>query len=142
MTAVGYVVKQMTVKTKQGTAAEVAQECAITGLRETPTQDTQTTQTACPDGTLTDTGPVSWTVDVGYNTSLRPDAFHRLLLDHLGEDVTLTWEPDPVNDPGRKREATVKLAAPAADYTVGSWATATVSLPVQGTIRTIDPVAP
>jgi hypothetical protein len=142
MSGIGYVVKTMVVKTKQGTAAEVAQECAITGIRETPTADVQTTQTACPDGVLTDTGPTSWTVDVSYNTSLKPDSFHRLLLDHVGEEVTLTYEPDPVGDPGRKRSATVKLVAPAADYTVGSWANATVSLPVQGTISTVDPAAP
>jgi hypothetical protein len=142
MTAVGYVVKAMTVTTKQGTAAAVSQECAITGIRETPSATTQTTQTACPDGTITDTGPTSWTVDVSYNTSLDPASFHRLLLDHTGEQVTLTWEPDPVNDPGRKRTATVTLVAPASDYTVGSFATATVSLPVRGGIATVDPVAP
>lgn len=139
MTAVGYVVKTMTVQTKVGTAAAVDQQCAITGIRETPTATTQTTQTACADGSITDTGPTTWTVDVGYNTSLHPDSFHRLLLDHAGEQVTLTWEPDPVGDPGRKRTATVTLVAPASDYTVGSFATATVSLPVRGNIATIDP---
>lgn len=142
MTAVGYVVKEMTITTKLGTAAEVAQQCAITGLREVPTQNTVTTQVACPDGSITDQGPATWAVEVGYNTSLRPDSFHRLMLDHVGEQVLLTWEPDPVGDPGRKRQATVRFSAPAADYTVGSFATATVSLPVQGGIATIDPVAP
>lgn len=142
MTAVGYVVNTMSVKTKVGTAAEVEQQCAITGIREVPTQSTQTTQVACPDGSITDNGPVSWAVEVGYITSLRPDSFHRLMLDHLGELVQLTYEPDPVGDPGRKRTATVRLAAPSADYTVGSFATATVSLPVQGSIATVDPVAP
>lgn len=142
MTAVGYVVKEMSVKSKLGTAAEVEQQCAITGIREVPTQSTQTTQVACPDGSITDNGPVSWAVEVGYNTSLRPDSFHRLMLDHVGEQVQLTWEPDPIGDPGRKRSAMVRLSAPSADYTVGSFATATVSLPVQGTISTIDPVIP
>lgn len=139
MTAVGYVVKRMTVTTKKGTDAAVARECAITGIREVPSQSTQTSQTACADGSITDTGPATWTVEVGYNTDLRPDSFHRLLLDHDGETVTLTYEPDPIGDPGRKREATVTLAAPSSDYTVGSFATATVSLPVRGSIATIDP---
>lgn len=142
MTVIGYVVKTMSVKIKRGTATAVEYQCAITGVRESPTRSQVTTQVACPDGSKTDQGPTTWTVDVGYNVSNLPDSFHRILRDHDGETATLTVEPFPVQEPGHTVEYDVVLSAAGADYTVGSFGSATATLPVTGKPRNVDPVAP
>jgi hypothetical protein len=142
MSVVGYVVNTMSVKIKQGAATAVEYQCAVTGVRENPTRQQVTTQVACPDGSKTDQGPTSWTVDVSYNVSNVPDSFHRIMRDHDGAAATLTVEPFPVQEPGHLVEYDVVLSAGGADYTVGSYGTATVTLPVQGKPRNVDPVGP
>lgn len=139
MSGVGHVVRQMIVKLNPDGDTPVAYECAVTSVKETPNRSVVTTQTACPDGTLQDVGPTSWSVDITYNTSFLPGSLHRLLLDNDGAVGDLEWEPDPINEPGTKRTATVVLTAGGVDSTVGNYATAQVSLPVQGTITTVDP---
>jgi hypothetical protein len=121
-----------------GAGAAVAYECAVTAVQEGPTRDTVTSQTACPDGSITDVGPDTWTLTIAYNTSYLPGSLHRLLLDNSGATATVVWEPDPVNEPGTLRNYEVTLVPGAADYTVGAYANASVELPVHGTPTTTD----
>lgn len=139
MTAVGYAVKAMNITIKRGTSAAVEYECAITGVQEGEQHDTVTSNTACTDGSITDTGPSSWTVTVGYNVSNLPASLHRILRDHAGESAVLSIEPFPVHEPGTKIEYDVTLTPGPADYTVGAIGTASVVLPVKGSPRTVDP---
>jgi hypothetical protein len=142
MAGVGYVVKRMTITIKRGTDAAVAYECAITGVTETETHDTATSQTACADGTITDVGPSSYSVTVGGNVSLAPSSLFRVLREHAGSAAVLSVEPFPDREPGHKVEWDVVLVGPGADYTVGSFSAFSVELPVTGAPRFVDPVAP
>jgi hypothetical protein len=139
MGAVGYVVKTMTVTLKIGTAAAVDYECEITGVTETETHAEQTSTTACADGTITDVGPSSWSVTVNHNVSLLPASLFRVLREHAGEAATLTIEPFPVQEPGRKIAWDVTLIPSGGDFTVGSFAVSTPALPVKGSPQMIDP---
>lgn len=128
MTAVGHVVKLMSLKF--GTLTSV--ECAVTGVTLTPSQSTQTTATACADGSITDTGPSTWTLDVAYNLDPAAGSFSSYLADHEGEVVAVEWTPDPTNAPDRIRTASVVVVPGPEAYVVGSFAASSVSLPVRG----------
>lgn len=141
MSVVGYVVKTMSVKIKRGAAAAVAYECAVRGVTETPSADVVTTRVACPDGVKQDVGPASWSVAVDYNVSNLPASLHRILREHAGESATLTIEPFPIEEPGTFVEWDVVLTPAGGAYVVGSYGEATVTLPVVGAPRTVDPVA-
>lgn len=134
MTAVGYAVKSMVIK-----IGTTAYECAVTGVTETPTADTVTTRTACPDGVKQDTGPAAWTLTVDYNVSNLPGSFHRLLRDSEGDAATIEVEPFPLEEPGTKISYAVTLTPGGAGYVVGQFGTASVVLPVNGNPTTIDP---
>lgn len=140
MSAVGYVVKSMvvTIDPEPG-GTPVAYECAITSVIETPSNTTQTSQTACPDGTIVDVGPTSWSIDIAHNVSLLPTQLHRLLRDNEGKSATVVIEPFPIAEPGHKIEWDVTLVPPGGSYPVGSFATSTATLPVKGSPRNIDP---
>jgi ribosomal protein S8E len=142
MSAVGYVVKAMTLTVKIGTAAETSHQCEITGVTETETHSEQTSTTACTDGTIVDVGPSSWSVAIAHNVSLLPTSLFRLLRLHAGEEAVVTIEPFPVQEPGHKIQWTVTLVPSGGDFTVGSFATSTPPLPVKGAPVHIDPVAP
>jgi hypothetical protein len=135
MTAVGYVVRTMVI-----TIDATAYECAIRGVTEVPTSQTVTTQVACPDGTKTDQGPVSWAVTIDYNVSNLPASLHRLLRDNVGADAVLVVEPFPVDEPGTTITYNVKLAPGGAAYPVAAFSEASVTLPVTGSPVTTDPV--
>lgn len=139
MTAIGYVVKTMTIELKPGTDAATTHQCEITGVVETETHQEQTSNTACADGTITDTGPSSWSVAVAHNVSLLPTSLFRLLRAHAGDEAVLTVEPFPVQEPGHKIAWTVTLIPSGGDFTVGSFATSTPALPVKGAPVHIDP---
>jgi hypothetical protein len=139
MSAVGYVVKNMTVTLKIGTAAETSHQCEITGVVETESHTEQTSQTACVDGTIVDAGPSSWSVAVAHNVSLLPTSLFRLLREHAGEEAVLTVEPFPIQEPGHKIAWTVTLIPSGGDFTVGAFATSTPPLPVKGAPVHIDP---
>jgi hypothetical protein len=128
----------MIVTIKEGAGTAVAYECAITGLSETATRTTVTAITACPDGSITDQGPVTWAVEIDYLVSNLPASLHRILRDHDGAAATLTVEPFPVTEPGTKIAYEVTLGAAGAKYTVGAFGAATVSLPVIGNPTTTD----
>lgn len=139
MSGVGYVVKTMTVTIKEGTSAAVSVECAVTGVTENESHDTQTTRTACPDGTVTDVGPSSYTLSVAGNVSLDPSSLFRMLRANAGKPATVTVEPFPEREPGHKVEWDVTLVPPGGDYTVGSFSAFTAELPVSGAPRFVDP---
>lgn len=138
MSAVGYVVKQMTVKIDTKDYA-----CAVTSVREVPNTPIQETQTACADGTKTDKGKTTWTIDVTANVDLAADSLYRLLTDPAndGKAASLEYAPDALNHPDVVKTANVTLVPVGGDFTVNSWATFTVSLPVTGA-PTYKPAAP
>jgi hypothetical protein len=140
MTAVGYVVKTMvlTIDPDPG-GTPVAYECAITAVNETASNTTQTSQTACPDGTITDVGPTSWSIDIVHNVSLMPASLHRILRENEGKSATVVIEPFPVAEPGQKISWDVTLVPPGGSYPVGSFAVSTATLPVKGSPVHIDP---
>lgn len=140
MTAVGYVVKTMTVKTTPPGGSLTAYECAVLGVSDTPDRSTQTTAVACPDGSITDTGPASWTVTVDYNVVDTPESFHRMLREYDGQAATLVVEYDPIGAPGTLTNYDVTLQAGSQDATVGSFRTGSVTLPVKGSPTYTDPV--
>lgn len=141
MTGIGYVVKQLTVKfTPPGGGAPVAYECAVTGVSDAPSRQTQTTTTACPDGAITDVGPATWTLTVDFNAVDSPGSFFRVLRQHDGEAVTIDVEYDPINEPGRITHYDVILVASGQTATVGAFRTASVDLPVNGSPTYTDTV--
>lgn len=143
MTAVGYVVKTLTVKTTPpGGSTPVAYECAITGVSDAPTRSTQTSTTACPDGTIVDVGPATWELTIDYNAVDTLGSLFRVLRQHDGSPATIDVEYDPVNEPGRITHYDVTLVASGQTATVGSFRTASVTLPVKGAPRYTDPVTP
>lgn len=143
MTAVGYVVKRLTVKTTPpGGGAAVAYECAVTGVSDSPNRTTQTSTTACADGTITDVGPATWELTVNYNAVDDPASFFRMLRLHDGEAATIDVVYDPINNPGRITHYDVTLVAGGQDATVGSFRTASSTFPVKGAPRYTDPVEP
>lgn len=139
MTAVGYVVKTMSVTIKSGESPAVAYECAVTGVKFPETHSTVTTATACADGSLTDVGPSTFAAEIDFLVSNLPGSLFRLLNDNAGALATLSVEPFPVAEPGTLRECDVTLIAAGEDYTVGAFGKASVSLPVTGIVRTVDP---
>lgn len=122
-----YVVKEMHV-----IVGAVDYQCEVTGVGFAPTSSPQTITVACPDGTVTDAGPSSWSVTVNYTSSLLTAAFFRFLVEHDGEPATIEIEPNPVTEPGYKISADVTLTAGGSDWTVGSFGTGSTSLPVTG----------
>jgi hypothetical protein len=135
MTAIGYVVREMTVTVDGATHA-----CAVRGVTEVPTTTTVTTQVACPDGTKTDNGPVSWALTIDYNVSNLPGSLHRLLRDSVGAAAEIVVEPFPVDEPGTTITYQVRLTPAGGAYVVGSFGEASVTLPVTGAPVTTDPV--
>lgn len=143
MSGIGYVVKQLVVKlTPPGGSAPVAYECAVTGVSDSPNRSTQTSTTACPDGTITDVGPATWELTVNYNAVDSVGSFFRMLRQYDGQAATIDVEFDPINEPGRITHYDVTLTAGGQDATVGSFRTASSTFPVKGAPRYTDPVAP
>lgn len=141
MTAVGYVVKRLTVKfTPPGGGGPVAYECAVTGVSDAPNRSTQTSTTACADGAITDVGPATWVLTIDYNAVDTPGSLFRVLRLHDGEAATIDVEYDPINEPGRITHYDVILVASGQSATVGSFRTASVELPVSGAPYYTDPV--
>lgn len=140
MTAVGYVVKTLTVKLTPPGGTETAYECAVTGVQDAPDRATSTTAVACPDGSITDVGPASWTVTVNYNAVDTVGSFHRMLRQYDGQPATLEVEYDPVGEPGLLTSYDVTLVAGSNDATVSAFRTGTVTLPVKGAPVYTDPV--
>ena len=129
MAATSFVVKTMTVEI--GTASY---ECDITGLKEVPNTPVLQTATACPDGVQSDVGQTTWTLDISANVSQETGSLWELLNDptNWGKRVTATWAPDATNNPTKGRTALVSLVPPGGDFTVNSWATYQISLPIHG----------
>lgn len=140
MSAVGYVVKELKVRLTPPGGTETSYECAVTGVQDAPDRSTSTSYTACPDGSITDVGPASWTLTVNYNAVDTVGSFHRMLREYDGQAATIEVEYDPIGDPGRITEYDVTLVAAGNDATVGSFRTATATFPVKGAPRYTDPV--
>lgn len=135
MTTHAYVVKEMHVKIDA-----TDYQCEVTGVDEGETHSTATLTVACPDGTVNDVGPSSYTLTIGYSVSLLPDSFFRLLDEHAGEAATISVEPNPVTEPGYMREYDVTLIGGPASWQVGAFGQGpSVTLPVNGAPRTIEP---
>jgi len=140
MSGVGYVVKAMVLTIAEEGGAATAYECAVTGVSEVPSADTQTIQTACPDGSMSDVGPTSWVLTIDYLVSNLPGSLHRLLRDNEGRTAVVTLEPFPITEPGTILEYDVTLTPAGAGYVVGQFGAASASVPVSGKPRTVDPV--
>jgi hypothetical protein len=136
MPAAGYVVRQLNVKLKTAAGSLTEYNTAVTGVKETPSRTT--TQVVVASGeTMVDSSPTQWMVEVTALADYGAGSLLRLLLDNDGaKGATIEWYPNPVAAPTLKRVATVQLLAPDVDNPVGSPATFTVSLPVQGAITT------
>jgi hypothetical protein len=139
MTAVGYVVKSMLVEIDQG-GSPVEYQCAVRGVTDAPTVETQTTRVACPDGVKNDSAPPVWTVTIDYNVSNVVGSLHRLLRENFGAAAVLTIEPFPLEEPGITVVYNVTLTPAGAAYVVGQFGQAQVVLPVTGAPVTTDPV--
>jgi hypothetical protein len=126
MTGRGFVVKAMTIKIDS-----VSYECEVTGLNEVESHDTQTSNTACANGSITDVGPSSFTIDVTANAVLALDSLYYLLTSpaNYGKAAVLTYAPDATNHPTVTRSANVTLVPAGAQYQVGGFAVFDVSLP-------------
>ena len=140
MSGIGYVVKQLVVRTTPPGGVETAYECAVTGVQDAPDRTTATSYTACPDGSITDVGPATWTVTVNYNAVDTVGSFHRMLREFDGQPATLEVEYDPINEPGLITSYDVTLVAAGNDATVGSFRTASATFPVKGAPVYTDPV--
>jgi hypothetical protein len=140
MNAVGHVVKTISVKipTPPGSTA-VEYQCAVTGVEETVTRTTQTTNVACPDGAITDTGPATYALVIGYNVDMNAGSLHRLLRDHDGVAATIDVEYDPVGAPGVITHYAATLLDPGHTAQVGAWHTAAATLPVRGKPSITEP---
>lgn len=125
----GFVVRAMTI-----TIDDEDYACEITGLREVPSRSTQTAVTACADGSITDTGPATWTIDVTAHVDLADGSLYALLTDpdNDGVPAVIEYTPDVVNYPEKVRTADIELVTVGADFTPGSFATFQVSFPVTG----------
>jgi hypothetical protein len=134
VTAVGYVVKAMSVKID-----DTAYECAVTSVSDAESSSTVTTQTACEDGTATDTGPSTWVLNIAYNLDWTVGSLHRLLRDNAGDAATVVVEYDPVGAPGVLTTYDVTLKPGSGTAGVGAYATGSVALPVKGQPSTMDP---
>jgi hypothetical protein len=134
MTAVGKVVKVLSVKLNHDGGALTEYQTAITAVKEVATRTEQTTTVASGE-TATDVGPTQWAIELSYNVDWAADSLHRILLENDGETATIEWKPDPALTV--KRTATVRLVAPGTDATVGNYQTNTITLPVVGTITTV-----
>lgn len=133
MTAVGKVVKQLSVKIAHDAGALAEFNTAILGLKEIPSRTEQTTVVASGE-TASDTGPTTWALEISYNVDWNTDSLHRILLENDGEIGTFEWKPDPALT--LKRSGSVRIVAPGTDATVGNYQTNTVTLQVIGTITT------
>lgn len=137
MTAVGLVTKQLSVKISHDGGALTEYNTAVLGVKEVPSFTVQT-QAMASGETAQDVGPASWALEISYHAVWNAASLHRILVDNHGETGTLEWQPDPVGTPALKRTATVRLVAPSGDATVGNFQTGTISLPVIGTITSVD----
>lgn len=140
MTAVGHVVKTISVKIPTppgGTLVEY--QCAVTGVDENPTRTTQTSQTACPDGSITDVGPATYDLVIGYNVDMKAGSLYRILADNDGAAATIDVEFDPVGAPGVIKHYDVTLTDPGHSAQVGAFHVSTATLPVKGKPRFTDP---
>lgn len=135
MTATGHVRKTI-VLTLDGTPYE----CEITGATLTPSADTQTTAVLCPDGSASDTGPVSWTLDVDYLVDYNAGSLFRLFAQNHGAVAAFSYEPDPTNAPGVTWDGDVRLIAGPGGGAAGAWESGSVSLPIIGQPVITDPV--
>jgi hypothetical protein len=134
---VGYVTRSLSLTFDiDGTPQEVS--CAVLGAKFTRGgRQKMTSSTGC--GPVTDYGLPEDSLDVAYNVDKAAGSFHRMLIEHEGEDVTATLT-DPRS--GVAESATVRLSPGAEDSNrIGEFATASVSLGVTGDITITDPVA-
>jgi hypothetical protein len=142
MNAVGHVVKELTVKIDadgSGSGAAVEYQCAVTGVDESVTRTTQTTNVACPDGSITDTGPASYELVIGLNVDMKAGSLYRILRDNDGVAATIDVEYDPIHSPGVVTAYAVTLLDPGHSAQVAAWHTATATLPVRGRPTITDP---
>lgn len=128
MTAIGHVVRLMNLTI--GTSETV--ECAVTACDLVPTFSTVTSTVACPDGTISDAGPTSWSFNVTANVDAGATSFSTYLEENDGDVVAVEWVPDPVNHPTRARKFSVIVKPMNEGHPVGAFASGSVSLPVQG----------
>lgn len=127
MTAVGYVVKSITLLID-----DVDYKCAIIGATLTPTASVVEWSTACPDGQGSDVGVTKWTLDLDYAYDPAAASLSTILADNAGDIVDFEFTPDVVNNPTRTRIGSVRLIPGPEGGTVDSLAQQSVSLPLVG----------
>lgn len=137
MSATGHVRKTIVL-----TIAGEAFQCSITGATLTPTAQTQTTAVLCPDGSASDTGPVTWTLDVNYLVDHNAGSLFRVLTEQHGQVAAFTYEPDPETAPGVVWSGDLRIVAGPGGGDQAAWESGSVSLPIIGKPTITDPAPP
>jgi hypothetical protein len=137
MSGTGHVRKSI-VLTLEGTAYQ----CEITGATVTPASDVQTTAVLCPDGSLSDTGPVTWSLDLNYLVDHKAGSLFRLLVSNHGALAAFEYEPDPDTAPGVLWTGDLRIISGPGGGDAAAWESGSVSLPIIGTPAIQDPIAP
>lgn len=127
MTAVGYVVKSITLK-----IGATDYKCAIIGAVLTPAASVVEWTTACPDGQGSDVGVTKWTLDLDYAYDPAAASLSTILADTEGTVAVFEFTPDVVNNPTRIRTGSVRIIPGPEGGTVDSLAQSSVSLPLVG----------
>ena len=127
MAGVGYVVNSMTLK-----IGATQYETAVLSIEEVPNVPVQSA-TMINGDTLTDVGPVQWSLNIEANVDVAPASLWRILTAAVaGSTATYEFVPDVTGNPTVKRTGTVVLIPPGGKFKPGEFATFSVSLPVQG----------
>jgi hypothetical protein len=145
MSAAHYVPKTLKVSIKVGGATARQVECAIRGVSILESHDEASGATACPDGSWSDIGPSRYQLQVDFNADQKFDegTFWRVLWDGEGFPAVITFEPNPVGDPGREFTCDVPaLPGTPLPVVVGNNTEVSVTLPLSGKPAITDPVAP
>ena len=127
MAGLGYVVNSMTLK-----IGATQYETAVLSVEEVPSVPIQSA-TMINGDTLTDVGPVQWSLTIEANVDVAPASLWRILTAAVaGTTATYEFVPDVTNNPTVKRTGTVVLIPPGGKFKPGEFATFTVTLPIQG----------
>ena len=127
MAGLGYVVNSMTLK-----IGATQYETAVLSVEEVPNVPIQSA-TMINGDTLTDVGPVQWSLNIEANVDVAPASLWRILTAAVaGTTATYEFVPDVTTNPTVKRTGTVVLIPPGGKFKPGEFATFSVSLPIQG----------
>jgi len=111
----------------------------VNSVTLTPSASVQTWKGGTPDDVYTDATNATWTLDLAYAQDwATPNSLSRYLFEHEGETVAMSFEPIAE---GPSFTANVIVTPGAVGGAIDAFATATVSLGVQGKPVFDDPAA-